>query len=239
MTGLRARGFSLVEVMISTTVLAAAALLLSATLGTSNAQKLVARRGALAKSLAVRQLELMQQRVSESTLGTSVVSMGGVPNSQFRLADLRANGNVYPIVQELTPAPPTGHVYNYRSTGTTLNNGPGRLVPSTSVFHVLFPSITPRPTQTPSGSMFQDELDRVAGEGIGVELFVAACRMDGHRDDPGGPAQISLNMQNPELLMAQVVVRDISGGLPGTEMFTLARMYRVQSAAAFGLEGQF
>lgn len=234
------RGFSLVEVAISTTVLATAALLLSASLSAANGQKAAARRHALAKSLAVRQLELFQQRISESQLLVAHAAVGGA-SAGLALTSLRNNGRVYRLANDGGPNVYSPHAFCYRNPGgLPPSAGPNFTVPTNSAYHVMFPSTAVRATPTsvpnPPGSMFTDEIERINSEQLAVELNVAACQTDGNRDSPAGNAAISANMQNTDLLIAQVTVRDTA---TGSEMFTISRMFRVLNRDQFVPEGQF
>lgn len=240
----RDRGFSLVEVAISATVLATAALLLSASLAAANGQKAAARRHGLAKSLAVRQLELFQQRISESQLLVPHAGIGVTgPNSSLRIDSLRAAGRTYTLANDGGPNVYSPHSFCYRNRapdGRPVSDGGNYLVPTASTYHVMFPSAnlrtTPASVPNPVGSMFSDEIERINSEQLAVELYVSACNMQGNRDSNFGNGLLHPIMETPDLLIAQVIIRDTS---TGNEMFTLSRMFRVLNRQVFVPEGQF
>lgn len=229
----RSKGFSLVEVAIAASVLGVAAVMLSAALSVSNAQKATSRRLGLARSLAVRQLELIQQRINETTVVPAPFSVSTGANAVLKLATLRGASSVS-MTQSGAP-----HFFCYtQSPATTLNAGGGQLVGNTSHFHVL--KVSTGAAGEPPGMMTQAERDRVGNESLDVQLFAAACTMDGHTDEtPNPPVALPAVLQQLDLILFQVVVLDKLNNAAGIQILTLSRMYRVQSDPPFGGEGQF
>ena len=230
------RGFSLVEVAIASSVMAAAALCLGASLSASNGQKTAARRYSLAKSLALRQLELVQERINDTQAGTLTPSSAPPFNANLTLANLRGGGHAIRLV-----GPDPTYAQAAPALGTTIDGGTGYLVPINDAFHVLTQGVGP-------GQMSANDFQRVQSESLDVTLYAAACTMDGYTDEypnpavqlpntgqycPGRPA----DLQNLELVMFQVVILDKLTNAAGDPVLTMNRMFRVYSSCNQG--GQF
>lgn len=218
------------------TVLGVAAVLLSATMATANEQKHTARRLSLARSLVLRQLELVQAKVSESTELGNTVTVAQVNATQLSVAQLRAAGR---IIALNGPGGPTTSFQGPPSDLESLASATRLQIPDTDQFHVLN-------TLGVRGSMTAVERARVDAELIQVRLFAALCSMDGFTDEPG-PRRLPpdpvwggylADLRTLDLIMFQAVVYDISGAGP-RQMLSMQRMVRVQRAQIFKVEGKF
>lgn len=220
----RRRAFSLVEVSIAAAVLGVAAIMLSATMATSNGQKHAARRMGLARSLVARQLELFQQRVYESDIPSPTTPPNPAPPAS--LASLRSGAKVVALNCD-----GTGELINYSTTTTSLDaGGPGFEIPTSSPFHVFC-------TQAYSGAMTAAELQHVNDERIDIRTYISAVDMDGYtlQYTSAGVAtrtNLSATIKNLDLVMVQVVATDYPDPAAPrantTQMLSMTRMYRVK-----------
>jgi prepilin-type N-terminal cleavage/methylation domain-containing protein len=213
------KGFSLVEVAVCSAVLGTAAVMLSAALATSNAQKHGARRQALARTLVIRQLEHIQARIDDSIKPGNTVDIDG-SDPQLRLNDLRA-ANQRVIFEPITAASASEGPHMQVAPVRAIEQQVRHELPSTSPFHIR-------------SVLSAQELDRLTAEAIRVRVFACAATvysvgMEGARISP--ITGWNGNLHDLDLIMFQVVAEDAD--VPETRFFSLSRLCRVPNQFLF------
>jgi hypothetical protein len=218
------RSFSLVEVSVSTAVLGTAAVLLGTVMSSSSMTGFAAFRHGIARSLASRQMELIEANILRSKVesGTALPVEPGL-----RLANLRAAGQVCSLWAA------GASTTDFQSGNATLIEANRYEISPTSNFHLL------NATNMPDGS----ERDQLASQGLRMRVLAAAVRVDGFTAAGQQlPPSASFpgytgDLRNLDLIMFQVVVfhtDDPTSPADGNQLLSVQRMFRVWSSTTFG-----
>jgi hypothetical protein len=229
------RAFSLVEVSVSATILGATAILLGAIMSTSNALQFASYRLGIARSIAVRQMELIEGNIVQSRNDSGGPALA--VEAGLKLATLRSNGQVYALTQS------GGSQTEFAGPAGTLAEQSGKYeVQPTSNFYLLNTT-----------NMAQQELDQLSSQGMRLRLYAAALRMQGFTasgqelppsgafPDANWQSGTAGDLQSLDLIMFQVVVshkENPSAPGDGDVVLSLERMFRVWSQTTFAA-GQF